>query len=172
MNNSKPRIYVACLAAYNNGHLHGEWVDADQSSDALYAEVRKILAASPIPFAEEIAIHDFEGFGDVAIQEYTSLEAVAEIAEFIVEHDELGAAVLAHADNDIEDAIELLEDRYHGEHDSEEDFAYYWMHEVDGGEIPHHLQYYIDYKAMARDFFINDFFSIEVGRKVHVFSHH
>jgi len=21
------RIYVACLAAYNNGHLHGEWVE-------------------------------------------------------------------------------------------------------------------------------------------------
>lgn len=24
-----PRIYVACLAAYNNGHLHGRWIDAD-----------------------------------------------------------------------------------------------------------------------------------------------
>lgn len=25
-----PRIYVACLAAYNNGSLHGRWIDADQ----------------------------------------------------------------------------------------------------------------------------------------------
>ena len=23
-----PRIYVACLAAYNNGRLHGRWIDA------------------------------------------------------------------------------------------------------------------------------------------------
>ncbi|MEH6810874.1 MAG: antirestriction protein ArdA, partial [Hyphomonas oceanitis] len=22
------RIYVACLAAYNNGHLHGAWIEA------------------------------------------------------------------------------------------------------------------------------------------------
>ena len=28
-----PRIYVACLAAYNGGTLHGEWIDADQSAD-------------------------------------------------------------------------------------------------------------------------------------------
>ena len=24
----QPRIYVACLAAYNNGCLHGRWIDA------------------------------------------------------------------------------------------------------------------------------------------------
>jgi hypothetical protein len=30
-----PRIYVACLSAYNNGHLHGWWIDADQEPDAL-----------------------------------------------------------------------------------------------------------------------------------------
>ncbi|WP_447531297.1 antirestriction protein ArdA, partial [Legionella pneumophila] len=25
-----PQIYVACLAAYNNGIVHGEWIDATQ----------------------------------------------------------------------------------------------------------------------------------------------
>ena len=24
----QPRIYAACLAAYNNGILHGEWIEA------------------------------------------------------------------------------------------------------------------------------------------------
>lgn len=80
--------------------------------------------------------------------------------------------MLAHTDGDIEEAQQLLDECYHGEHDSEEDFAYYWTHEVDCREIPEFLQYYIDYKAMARDFFINDFFSLEVNHKVHVFSHH
>ena len=170
MSNLKPMIYVACLAAYNNGYLHGEWIDADQDADSLHEEVKTILSLSPIQPSEEWGIHDFEGFGDVAIQEYTGLETVAEIAKFVVEHDELGAAVLAHVNNDIEEAVELLEDCYHGEHDSFDAFAYYWTHEVDGREIPDHLQYYIDYTAMARDYFISDFFSIEVGRKVHVFS--
>jgi Antirestriction protein (ArdA) len=27
---TEPRIYVACLAAYNNGYLHGAWIDAIQ----------------------------------------------------------------------------------------------------------------------------------------------
>ena len=28
-----PKIYVACLASYNAGILHGRWIDADQDAD-------------------------------------------------------------------------------------------------------------------------------------------
>ena len=59
----KPRIYVACLAAYNNGYLHGAWVDATQDAWAIWGVVQKMLAASPVADAEEWAIHDHEGFG-------------------------------------------------------------------------------------------------------------
>ena len=34
---STPRIYVACLAAYNNGRLHGRWIDADQSVEDIWS---------------------------------------------------------------------------------------------------------------------------------------
>ncbi|MDR0779720.1 MAG: antirestriction protein ArdA, partial [Pseudomonadales bacterium] len=61
----EPRIYVACLAAYNNGILHGAWLDAAQEPEALQNEVRDMLAASPIAGAEEWAIHDYEGFGEI-----------------------------------------------------------------------------------------------------------
>ena len=27
----QPRIYVACLAAYNNGILHGAWIEATEA---------------------------------------------------------------------------------------------------------------------------------------------
>ena len=47
MSKLNPRIYVACLAAYNNGYLHGEWIDANQDTDDLHAEIKKILASSP-----------------------------------------------------------------------------------------------------------------------------
>jgi hypothetical protein len=30
MSNEAPKIYVACLASYNNGILHGKWIDAVQ----------------------------------------------------------------------------------------------------------------------------------------------
>lgn len=170
MNHLEPKIYIACLAAYNNGYLHGAWINANQDTEALYEEVKNILAKSPIPNAEEFAIHDYEGFGDININEYTGLEKVSEWANFIMEHNELGLAVLGYTNGDIEEARKLLDECYHGEHASEEEFAYYWVHEVDGREIPAYLEHYIDYKAMAYDFFINDFFSIEVNHRVYVFS--
>jgi antirestriction protein len=166
----EPKIYVACLAAYNSGYLHGEWINANQDLDCLQEEVKKILAKSPIPDAEEWAIHDFEDFGNISVQEYTSLETITQMASFIAQYDELGADVLSHTCGDLEDAKRLLEECYHGEFDSEEDFAYYWTHEVDGREIPEYLQQYIDYKAMAYDWFISDFFSLDVNHKTHVFS--
>jgi antirestriction protein len=172
MSTLEPRIYVACLAAYNNGYLSGAWIDANQDADSLNDEVKKILAKSPIPREEEFAIHDFEDFGSVQVEEYTGLETVSEIAAFIAEHGELGAEVLGHVNGDLEEAQRVIEECYHGEHDSEEDFAYYWTHEVDCREVPEYLRHYIDYKAMAYDFFINDFFSIELNHKVHVFSNY
>jgi antirestriction protein len=164
----KPKIYVACLAAYNNGYLHGEWIYADQEVDDLYAEIKKILASSPIPDSEEWAIHDYEDFGDVLVNEYTGLETVSALANFVIEHDEVGAAVLAHVNGDIDEANRLLEECYHGEYDSEEDFTESFAEET--MVIPEHLSYYIDYEKMARDWFINDFFSIEINYKTHVFS--
>jgi len=47
-----PRIYVACLTAYNNGCLHGRWIEAT-TPDEIREEVRAMLAASPLPDAEE-----------------------------------------------------------------------------------------------------------------------
>ena len=47
---TRPRIYVACLAAYNNGCLHGRWIDAT-TPDEVMAEVCAMLAASPLPDA-------------------------------------------------------------------------------------------------------------------------
>lgn len=171
MNTVTPRIYVACLASYNNGRLYGEWIDANQDTFSLYEKVKNMLVTSPEPDAEEFAIHDYEGFGDLRIEEYASLKKVTSFAEFIAENGDLGSAVLAHADGDIKAAQNLLDECYHGEYDTEEDFAYYWVHEVDGREVSQFLRYYIDYKAIARDFFINDFFSLTVSYKVHVFSH-
>jgi antirestriction protein len=166
----EPKIYVACLTAYNSGHLHGEWINANQDIDSLRKEIREMLSKSPIENAEEWAVHDYEDFGSIQIGEYASLDTISQMASFILEHGELGAEVINHACGALEDAQRLLEECYHGEFDNEEEFAYYWTHEVDGREIPEYLQHYIDYKAMAHDWFMSDFFSIELNHKVHVFS--
>ncbi len=168
--NSNPRIYVACLAAYNNGYLHGAWIDADQDADEIRDEISAMLARSPIKGAEEYAIHDYEGFEGVTIREYASIDSVAQMAAFIAEHGALGAGLLAQFIGDIDQAETALQDCYHGQFASLADF----MEEVtaESVTIPEALRYYIDWEAMARDAEMSgEFFTIETARdEVHVFS--
>lgn len=51
-----PRVYVASLADCNAGRLHGRWIDADQSADAIREQIAEMLAESKEPIAEEWAI--------------------------------------------------------------------------------------------------------------------
>lgn len=41
-----PRIYVASLADYVNGKLHGRWIDATDDVDTVREEITAMLAAS------------------------------------------------------------------------------------------------------------------------------
>ncbi|MFX9180936.1 antirestriction protein ArdA, partial [Acinetobacter baumannii] len=81
-----PRIYVACLAAYNNGILHGAWLDVTEDACAIWDGIAAMLAKSPVPDAEEWAIHDYEGFAGIRISEYEGIERIAELAGFLAEH--------------------------------------------------------------------------------------
>ncbi|WP_299176170.1 antirestriction protein ArdA [uncultured Brevundimonas sp.] len=111
-NTDQPRIYVACLAAYNQGRLHGEWIDAAQEPWALYDAVRTMLDTSPIAGAEEWAIHDYEGFGSLRIGEHTGFDRISELAAFIAEHGEIGAALLDYYSGSLDEARDALADRY------------------------------------------------------------
>ena len=78
-------IYVACLAAYNNGKLHGVWIDATDDSDDIQEKVNETLESSPEEGAEEWAIHDYESYGSYRLSEYEGIESAHEIACFIEE---------------------------------------------------------------------------------------
>tara|TARA_R110002049_G_scaffold290713_1_gene474286 strand:+ start:226 stop:741 length:516 start_codon:yes stop_codon:yes gene_type:complete len=166
------RIYVADLAAYNNGILHGVWIDATLGTEDLFAAIKKMLEASPEEDSEEFAIHDYEGFGAVAICEYQGIESVHEIALFIEEYPALGAEVLNYYGGDLDDAREALEERYSGCYSSLADYAQEWTEST--SDVPESLAYYIDYEAMGRDFELGgDIFTIETAHdEVHVFWAH
>jgi antirestriction protein len=163
-----PRIYVACLAAYNNGYLHGRWIGANQHAEAIQAEISAMLKASPIPGAEEWAIHDHEGFEGAELHEYAGIDRVVELAAFIAERGELGAKVLEHFGGDIDRAEGAFEE-YAGCYRSLADFAQEITEETT--DIPPTLIHYIDYAAMALDMELNgDVFTVELGfEDVHVF---
>jgi antirestriction protein len=168
--NLQPRIYVACLAAYNSGHLHGAWIDAAQEPWSIYDDVKAMLAASPIAGAEEWAIHDHEGFGEVRIEEYAGFERVSALALFIADHGDIGAALLDHYSGDLDEAREAMADRYMGSHASLADYVQDMTEETTA--VPQGLRFYIDYQAMARDAEMSgDLFTVTTSFDVvHVFA--
>ena len=164
------RIYVACLAAYNDGILHGRWIDATQGEEHIREGIKAMLAASPIMFAEEYAIHDHEGFEGVGISEYACIASVNEIAAFIDEYGPVAGKLMEHF-ADLDEAKEAMRDHYAGVYSSVADFAQELTEETT--TIPDSLQYYIDWERMARDLEINDILALETGyEEVHIFWRH
>lgn len=163
------QIYVACLAAYNNGYLHGKWIDATQELDDIWSEVKAMLKASPVSDAEEYAIHDYEGFQGYGVGEYEGIERVHEIATYLEERGEIAGAVLEHYCGDIDCATKAIEEDYSGCFESLGDYAEELT--TDTSEVPKHLEFYIDFERMGRDMEMSgDIYTIETGyRELHVF---
>lgn len=199
MSNSERRIYVACLASYNNGALHGVWIDCDgKDADDIQNEVNAMLRESrypnvtvdcpdcelarraqghidgrspagfcgacscdtckgtgQVPSAEEWAIHDHEGFGDL-IGESTGFERVAELAEILEEHGEEFIAYAGHVGEHYA-TEEGFEEAYRGTWDSEEAYAESLIDDGVLGDIPDALVNYVDTGKFARDLFLYDY---------------
>lgn len=154
------RIYVACLAAYNSGFLHGKWIDCEgKDADTIREETKEMLKQSPEPDAEEWAIHDYEGFGSYRVEEGTSFDTIGTLAQAVQNsgHElDLITGVMQDRGLDVEEAIEYIDDNYCGEHEDFKAYAWDWLEssgELDS--IPKHLQYYFDIEAYARDMDLN-----------------
>jgi antirestriction protein len=207
------RIYVACLASYNNGRLHGRWIEASTDVAEMQMAVSAMLRESPYPnvmrttyqcecgtarvvtnsfgegfapsiecdecgdrapmdgdpyrSAEEWAIHDHEGLGDLG--EYAGLGEVARrasLAELAEERDIPLTVLLEFASDhmsgewDADDLESELDDRYSRKAESWKEFAQEWTEEVqDMSEVPEWVRYHIDWDSIARDFEICGDFS-------------
>lgn len=127
-----------------------------------------MLKKSPIPQAEEFAIHDYEGFEGADIQEYTSIETVVKLTAFIDEHGELGGKFLSNFHDDLEGA-EAAYEHHAGEYKSLAEFAQEIIEQ--STEIPESLGNYIDYAAIARDMEFNgDVFTMSLVLSASMFS--
>lgn len=62
--NDTPRFYAACLASYNNGVLHGVWIDASTDTDEMQEHIDVMLRASKFPNVTVIC-NNCDGSGDV-----------------------------------------------------------------------------------------------------------
>jgi len=95
----QPRIWVASLADYNSGTLHGVWLNAARDEPELQTAIDTMLATSPLTAetgepAEEWAIHDAQGFGPLRIDAHDNLSWISRVAKGVTEH---GLAFAAYA---------------------------------------------------------------------------
>lgn len=170
------RIYAACLASYNNGTLHGTWIDCEgKDADELRDEVAAMLRASrypnvtvehpetgeQVPSAEEFAIHDTEGFGQL-VGEFTSLDDVAAIVEAIDDDaDGLRMIALRYLIESNGETLSAALDKLADVHVSEQepkDWAYDRFDETHEGGVdglPEMIRAYIDWEDVARDAELN-----------------
>ena len=152
------RIYVACLASYNAGKLHGDWIDLDgKDVDEVKEEIEAILKASPEPFAEEYAVHDYEGFGfgEFNFGEYPNLQNLVDLQALASEFGEevVEAAVGVTSSNKAAELREAIE-RGYLTGDSEADIAEDWFAESGGvnlDELPNVIRYCIDWRKVAEE---------------------
>lgn len=171
---SIPRVYLACLASYNTGILHGRWVELDGSED-FRESLLEMLASSPIDDAEEWAVHDHEDCGHLGefpgLDRLEAVEATFKRAEAEGLDWELLCAFCDHAGHELEpDSVALFQDSFSGSGFSLVDWCRQFFEDTgEIGRIPEHLRRYFDYQAYARDLEINDVFTVEHGGETHVF---
>jgi len=159
---SEYRVYIACLAAYNNGIYHGAWFDVDEE---LHENIGKVLKSSPMDDAEEWAIHDYELPFDIS--EYENIDSLIERVDFIESLDDLDRAPYLLYNDHMTDlsgdqiTLEQFHDAFMGQAESELDYIYDYVDETGMlDNVPDEVRNYFDYESYARDRFIDDFIFI------------
>lgn len=172
------KFYAADLAAYNNGTLHGVWIDATSDAEAMQEKVDAMLKASPCPDAEEWLVHDYDDELKAIshLGETSDLEAIAGIMEAIEEiEDDYDDSILPILIDWVSDQVtepytwkSHLQDAYSGEWNDPEDYAADLCESCGYiSELPEALRGYIDFQAMARDMALNgeiDFICTSTGQ--------
>lgn len=163
------KIYIACLASYNNGFLHGKWFDLNDFNDAddlREAITNDVLESKDNPTTvkygetcEEFAIHDFEAPKGVDIKEYSDLDELMEMNEIL--NDDNGEIILALKSHVGLDSIEAAKDYYDenhcGEFKSDTDFAFDVAENVMCWNLSEGIGRYFDAEAFARDLMFEHF---------------
>jgi hypothetical protein len=153
-------IYITDLAAYNNGHLVGEWVSLPMNEENLTSKINEILSIGAEACGddehEEIFITDYE-CDYMEIGEFDNpfkLNEMAEQADGLNDHELKMVEFLLRNGlvKDFEEALEKCEDVIIHENSTMEDVAYDF---IDGfynlKDLPPIIANAIDYEQIGRE---------------------
>jgi hypothetical protein len=155
------KIYITDLAAYNNGHLIGEWVSLPMSKNDLNLKISEILlmgteACNDDEIHEEFFITDFE-CDFMGIREYDDVYNLNEIAakmELMNDHFKKMTKFLLSNNlvSNLNEAIEEAENVIIHKDSTMEDIAYEFVNECyDLDSLPSIISSNISYKNIAYD---------------------
>jgi len=165
---SEAGLYVGTYGKYNNGSIAGEWIDLEKCEDAeeFFAVCRALHEDEADP---EFMFQDYQGFPSAWYSECMGEETIEKILEYVKlsEDDREMVEDFAEYYGDDFTDVEKARDCCMGKYDSKEEFAESIYSEC--YDIPEFLQNYIDYKAIARDLFMCDYF---MGENGYVFCHY
>lgn len=158
------RIYATSLADYNNGVLHGVWIDVeDTTMEDVQEQINAMLAASPTEpgTAEEWEIHDAEDIPWGLV--WGGLPKILEFAEYSRKYeDNLDPFYSWVDDGNINNMDEFLE-YFVGEYTSTEEFVDEYLDDLGYfQDLPDIIKYNIDFEGIWTDFRTGgDFYEIK-----------
>lgn len=154
------KVYITDLAAYNNGHLIGEWVSLPMDEEDLRAKINEILSVGSQVCEddehEEMFITDFE-CDFLEIGEYADpfqLNEIAEQAECLSDYEVKAIKFLLnnYLVKDFNEALEKYEEVIIHESTTFEDLAHEFINECYGVDsLPAIIANNIDYEKIGRE---------------------
>ncbi len=147
-NDDIPRVYVACLACYNEGRYHGKWMDADELEAEWEREGRCFtsgfypMTACKKEHHDEWAIHDSEY---INCSEHPDIPELIVAMRLIEEHGDGFREWYNHCGNQYDDPEEVWQDCYQGEYESRKAFAEDWAYICEYTDDDNPLLRYIDW---------------------------
>lgn len=161
-----PRIYVGTYAKYNDGNLHGAWLDLEQYSDKeeFHAACLELHSDEADP---ELMFQDWEGIPDGMVSECHLDEEVFDWLELDEKDREILSAYREHIDQtgSIEDAM----DSYRGTYDNATDYAEEF-YAADISKLSTTIQNFIDWEAAVRELEYSGITFVQDGGQCLVFS--
>ena len=150
-----PSVYCGTYRKYNEGSIYGAWIDLKACGDYdTFIEVcHKLHADEEDP---ELMFQDFqyfpEGWYSESCMDKATFDKIIEYADMDDKE-----AFEAYMDATGDDDAEHFKFRYMGKWDSEEDFAEHIVDECYNLEEHGIIGRYFDYKAFARDLFLDGY---------------
>lgn len=157
------KVWLGSLSAYNAGALVGEWVSLPKEIEELQEIIvninKEAIKVRGVFNPEEVDIFDYESEIDGLFRELEGMglmqmNEMASKLDEMNDHEIKELVAISESIGNIEDSIESLTDGdYIAIHDVENEFilGYKYVNELDGMEVPAHLEGYIDYEAIGRD---------------------